>query len=185
MQDNYLMSGRKRATPKQFAFAIIMSYISFALIIIILHMSIFLPQMEKANEERQELIEETEGTDSSIVETKYIVGIRLVYILSLICFGLLDGLCAVVLWKVRVPKEQMVMFGNLAESYVAARAFSLLMITLLSVMILVSSNPRLFEDLLYLVVPIFSLISLIFILYFSRKFSMEKLEDEHLFDVQR
>ncbi len=182
MRDNDLMSGKKKATPKQYAFAVIIWYIIFA-IMIIFHMSYLIPQMEKANEETSELIEETEGAYPSTVETDYVAGARFVYILSLICFGLLDGLCAVILWKARVPEEQMIMFGNLAEGYIAVRAFSLFIMTVLSIMIWIGSNQRFLIGLFYLIVPIFSLISLILILYFDKNFSRKKFESDYMYEV--
>ncbi len=180
---NNLMKKNGGTIPtKVLAAVVFIGLLTYVFTIIILWTT-FLPQMESAAKETENLIGGSTGEPDSIIQGEYISEIKLVYTLSLMCFGLFDTIFSVMLWKGRVPKNLEKMVEVLARAYVGVRSFSLFLVVILSIMTLVGSNSRFPMSILYLIVPIFSVISLIFILYFNRKVFGENVEDEYLFKI--
>ncbi|UCE74652.1 MAG: hypothetical protein JSV56_02840 [Methanomassiliicoccales archaeon] len=178
-----LLKGRENnVTTKTFAVVVLIAFITYTITIIILWTT-FLPQMESATEETESLMGNSRRESDSIIHGDYISEIKLVFIASLICYGLFDTIFSLMLWRGEVPKNQEKMVEVLAQTYVTKRAFSLFLATMLPIIVLVGSNPELPMNIFYLVVPIFSIISLVFILYFNRKIFEEKVEDEPLYKI--
>lgn len=168
---------------KHLAISVIITFLIFAFMILYSWMT-FLPQMEEASEETSELIGGSGGGESiSIIEGDAINAIRLVYLLSLIIFGLLDGIFAFMLWRAKPPIKNEKILSPLYAIYIVHRLIALFTIFQLSVFVLVSSNSRPLLNLLYLTIPVFSAVSLVIILLVHRKVLGEKMEDEVVFKV--
>jgi hypothetical protein len=136
----------------------------------------FLPQMEDATKETERTLGESKDVPQ-IIQKDAIPQIRLVFILYLICFGLLDSILALMVWKSKVPKNQESAIKALANSYIYVRNFNIFIIIMLSIMALVGSNYGFALNLLYISLVCFSIVSVFYIIYLKKKILIEKLED--------
>lgn len=174
------LKGNKNEAPtKEYALVFVISFI-FLLVNIIFLWTHFLPQMQDAAEETEKVLGESEG-DNPIIQEDAIPKIKLVLAIYLICFGLLDGILALMLWRNKVPKSQESVIKALANSYVVVRLFNILIITVLSIIVIVGSQLAL--NLLYVSILFFSIVSLFYIIYFKRKILSEKLDNEVIFKI--
>ena len=169
---------------KVYALVIFTAFIVLAGTIILLWVT-FLPQMQEAAEETERIIGESEEGNPiiHIIQKDAIPEIRFVYIFYMICFGILDGILALMLWRSKVPKSQKSVIKALANSYIYVRHFNLFIIVMLSIMALVGPNYGFALNLLYLSLVLFSMVSLFYIIYLKRKILIEKLEDEPIFKI--
>lgn len=162
-------------------------FIAFIVLVgsIILHWVYFLPQMEDAAEETERILGESDEDNPiiHIIQKDAIPQIRFVYILYLICFGILDGILVLILWKRKVPKSQESAIKALANSYIYVRHFNIFIIVMLSIIALVGSNYGFALNLLYLSLMLFSMVSLFYIIYLKRKILIEKLGDTPIFKI--
>lgn len=175
-----------RIATKILAAVVVVVYLIFAFTMIILGMT-FLPQMEEASEETSRMIGGSDGGAVSIVQDEVIPEIRLVYVLSLIIFGLLDGVFAFILWSGKPPYSHdnilLPLAIILAVMYFLNRAFSTYVMTQLSIMTLVGSNSRALMNMLYLTIPIFSAVSLVIILIVKKKVFSKKRAHKVVFKI--
>ena len=152
--------------PKILALLIIVVFLIFVFNIVGLWIT-YLPhmeQMEEAGEETSQMMEETGGEGVSIIQAEMIPEIELVFTLSLICFGLLDGIFALMLWRTRVKNRQQLNLGISVLAHLLIRTFSLSFISSLTVQVMVGHNSRALMNALYMTVPIFSAASLVIII---------------------
>lgn len=175
-----LKGNGNKAPTKVYALVILIAFIVVTVWIIHLWVN-FLPQMQDAADDTKKMLGDSE--DISIIQGDAIPEIRFVYALYLICFGILDGILAIMLWRSKVPKSKESAIKALGISYCFVRGFSIFIIQLLSIMALVGSNHRFVLNLLYLSIVFFSMISLFYIIYFKMKILIEKLEDEPIFKI--
>ncbi|UCE37924.1 MAG: hypothetical protein JSW00_01385 [Thermoplasmata archaeon] len=176
-----LKGNGNEAPTKVYALVFVISFIVLAGNIIILWVN-FLPQMQDAAEETEEIIEDSEE-GNPIIRADAIPKIRFVYILYLICFGILDSVLALMLWRNQVPKSQEPVIKALANTYVFVRLFNIFIITMLSIIVLVGSDYLLALNLLYVSILFFSIVSLFYIIYLKRKILSEKMDNEITFKI--
>lgn len=166
---------------KILAVVIVFAFLIFALNIIRLWP--YLYQMERAAEETSELISGTGGASVSIIQSEMIPEIRMILIFSLIFFGLLDGIFALMLWKKKLPKNQEIIVILLVMVYAFNRFVSTYVMTVLPTMILIGSNSRTLMNTLYSTIPVFFAVSLIIILLIKTKVLMRKKGTKILFKM--
>ncbi len=171
-------------STKGLAVNIFIAFLVFLFFMLIMQWMFFFPNMEDAYEETKSMIERTGGEDSGrLIHGEYIGEIKFAQVISFICFGLLDAVFAFMLWKGKAPKSQEITTRVLSEAHSTIRMFSAFVIIMLSISILIGDNPRIFMNLLYLIIAVFSVISLIIILYFQRKFLTAKMKKELVFKI--
>jgi hypothetical protein len=146
---------------------IILTFTFFALSIIGIWVA-FLPQMETAGEETSELIS-GEGAGTQIINIDIIPEVRFFLILSLVIFGILDGIFAFMLWRGKPNNENTAVITPLFATYLTGRIFSGLIMSFLPIPILVSTNPRFMMTILYLSAVVLVGLSLVIILIFQMK----------------
>jgi cytochrome bd-type quinol oxidase subunit 2 len=173
-----------RISTRGLAVDIFIIFLIFLFFLLFMQWMFFLPDMEETYKETKSLIEETGRVDSvKIIHGEYIGEIKFAQVISFICFGLLDTFFAFRLWKGSVLESRKNIAYISAQVYTLIRACSLFMIIILTIVILNSSNPRFFMNLLYVVILIFSMLSLAYIFYFHRRFFGEKTKEEVLFKI--
>ena len=167
-----------KVSTKSLAVLVLTVFLASVLFMVITQWMFLFPRMEQAGEE-------TGGSNeyTSIIQSVYIPEIIFAQILSFACFGFLDITFAIELWKGKIQKSQELIVKVLAHAYIPLRTFSFFVIAMLSIAVLTGTSPRFFMNLHYLMIPIFSVISLGFILYFHRKFFREKTEEETIFKI--
>ena len=149
---------------KFLAIVIMVFYLVFLFTIVTLH-STFIPQMEEAGEETEELILEAgAGGAVQVIRHDMAQKVRAAYIISLISFGILDGTFALILWLRRVKRGHEVALLSLTAIQIINRLFSGFVIVQLSIPVFVSANPRALMNALYLVLIISSVLSFVLIL---------------------
>lgn len=153
---------------KFLAIIIIVTYLFFLLIIARLYFT-FIPQMEEAGEETAELISGTPGSGGAVqvIHHGYAQEIRLAYIISLISFGILDMVFALMLLFKRVKRGHETALFSLSVIQIINRPFSAFVIVQFSILVFVESEPGLYVNALYLIIAISSILSsvLAFIVY--------------------
>jgi hypothetical protein len=111
----------------------------------------------------------------SIVNTEIIPQIRIFFMLTLISFGILDGVFSFLLWKGNPRKEHEMLITPFFILYLIARIGSGFLITFLTSDALLGSDPRGTLNALYLTLLVCSLLSVVIILLFQIKiFTPEK-----------
>jgi hypothetical protein len=176
------LQGNGNESPtKVYALVFIITFITFAVSIILLWAH-FLPKMEDAAEDTDRILGESKQ-DKSIIQKDAIPKIKVVYALYLICFGILDSILALMVWKSKVPKSKESVIKASANSYVFVRWFIIFIITLLTITALIGSDYDLILNLFYLSLVIFSIVSLFFIIYLKRKILTEKFEKTTIFKI--
>ncbi len=172
-----------RFSMKVLTVLVLIGFLVYTMIILTLWMS-FLPNMEHAAEETQKLIEKS-GGETSTVQSVYFSEMRMVYTISLICFGLLDGVFAYLLWKGKMPNSRLYnVIGPQVVLYSTIRGIiGGLIITQLSIGTFTGHDPRLMINMLYLVIAISSVISLIIIFYIKMKYLRENNEEDVTFKI--
>ncbi len=155
---------------KIMAIVILVVFLLFAFNIARLWLT-YLPQMEEAAEETARMLAETGGggEPASIIQGDIIPELRMVLMLSLILFGLLDGIYALMLWRGKPPFRNESVLIPLTAIYFIARIFHTYVITIISTTIVTHSNPRILMNSLYLTIPIFSVLSLVIIIIVYNK----------------
>lgn len=138
--------------------------------------------MQDAAEETERLLGESEE-GNPIIQKDVIPEIRFVYLFYLICFGILDGILALMLWRNKVPKSQESAIKALTNSYVFVRLFNIFIITMLSILAVVGSNYGIIRNLLYLSIVFFSMVSLFYIIYLKRKILGGKMDNKVMFKI--
>ena len=128
----------------------------------------FLPSMEASYEETSALLEESSNAGAiQIIHGEFIPQIRLAHIMSLICYGVVDGIIILTLWQSNIKKEQAAMEVLIVKSYAVLRAFSAFITVILTITVLVGTDPSFYLALLFISIPIFSILSLLYFYYFK------------------
>lgn len=153
---------------KFLAIIIIVTYLFYLFTIARLYFT-FIPQMEEAGEETAELISGASGSSGAvqIIHHGYAQEIRLAYIISLISFGILDMVFALMLWLRRVKRGHEIALFSLSVIQIVNRPFSAFVIVQFSILVFMRSEPGLFMNALYLTIAISSILSIVlaFIVY--------------------
>ena len=125
----------------------------------------YLPEMEEAGEETSRMMAQTTGGEGTfqIIQNDIIPELRMVLLLSLILFSLLDGIFILMLWTGKPPFLNESVLIPLSLIYFVARIFHTFIIAMISTTILIHSDPRILMNSLYLTIPIFSVLSLVII----------------------
>jgi hypothetical protein len=158
-------------------FAAITIIILMIFIMIIIRLWLFyLPQMEEAREETSALVsEEGAGGAIQIIQYDIIPEIRLALIVSLIVFGIMDGIFALMLWIGNPRNEHKNLIQPLFAVYIFKRIFHGFLITIITAMALTGSNPRSLVGSLYMSIPVFlSAGVVIMLLFYTKIFSARK-----------
>jgi len=170
---------------KHLAISVIITFITYATIIIILSIA-FLPQMEESYEDTRELMEEIENGESfSIIEGEAIPEIRLVYLSSIIIFGLFDSIFTLMLWRAKSPLKNDKIISPLHSIYVTQRCFTLILISQLSIGVLTWDISEILFKYLYLTILVSSVISIVIIFIIYRKVIGEKTKEEVVFKLPK
>ncbi|UCG69429.1 MAG: hypothetical protein JSV09_16950 [Thermoplasmata archaeon] len=144
-------------------------FLIFAMNIIRLWL-VYLPQMEEAGRETQMLIsEEGAGGAIQIIQHEIIPEIRFALILSLIIFGLMDGIFIFMLWKGNPRFEHRDLILPLFTIYIIKRIFHGIFISMITIIAIVGSNPRSLIYSLYMTIPVFFLAGAVIMLLFHTK----------------
>jgi hypothetical protein len=151
---------------------IIIIFIFFAFNILRLWL-IFLPQMEEAGRETERLVS---GNDAiSIINTNIIPEIRLFFILTLLVFGILDGVFSLMLWKGKPREEHRMLIMPLFIIYLIGRILSGIIISIFIIFVIIGSNPRNQMNSLYMITLIFSALGIVIIcIFYDKIFSPRK-----------
>ncbi len=163
-----LNDGRmKYVNTKNLGLITMIIFMFFALTIVRLWLT-FLPQMEVAGEETAQLIS-GEGAATQIINIDFIPEVRLLLILSLVIFGILDGIFALMLWRGNPNPHNATIIMPLFIIYMVGRFFSGFIISILTIPVIVGTNPRLMMDIFYLSVVALVGLCLVIILLFQMK----------------
>jgi hypothetical protein len=157
----------QQINTKNFGLITMMIFIVFVFNIVMLWFT-FLPQMEVAGEETSELIS-GEGAATQIINLEMIPEVRMFFILSLVIFGLLDGIFALILWKGKPNPHNTSVIIPLFATYIGSRVFNVLIVWLFPIAIIVGTNPRFMMNILYLSAVVLVVLSLVIILIFQMK----------------
>lgn len=134
-----------------------------------------LPYMERAGRETVSLISGGSGASVSIINTEVIPQIRIFFMLSLISFGILDGVFSFMLLKGNPKIAHVVLIIPLFILYLVARIASGFIVTLLTSSALFDNNPWGALASLYISLIVFSILSTVILLIFHTKiFTQEK-----------
>jgi hypothetical protein len=171
-------SSHNKNDTKIYAIFIIIIFIIFAFNILRLWM-VYIPQMERVAEVEEETAELISGGSGgatvSIVNIDIIPQIRIFFMLTLISFGILDGVFSVMLLKGNPRKEHEMLIMPFFILYLINRIASGFIITFLTPAALVGNNPRGILNSLYVALFVFSILSTVIILLFHTKiFTKEK-----------
>lgn len=135
----------------------------------------FLPQMEEAGRETESLVSGTAA--ESIVNTDIIPEIQLFFILTITGFALLDGFFSYMLFTGEPREEHKMLINPFFIMYLISRFTSGFIISVLTSIAVISDDPRLFMNLLYISVLIISSLNILIILIFYMKvFTSKKTE---------
>jgi hypothetical protein len=144
----------------------------------------FLPMMEDSYEETNALLEGGSNTGNlKTIHGDFIPEIRLAHILSIRCYGIVDGIIVFTLWQSNIKKDQVAGEVLIARSYYILRAFSVFIVTMLTIVILVGTDPGFYLTLLFISIPIFSILSLLYLYYFKTHFIPGEGEHKVLFKI--
>lgn len=158
---------------------ILITYVMYLCFIFILVWWRFLPQMEVASEETRALLEEGGGAGTlHIIHGEYVPEIRIALLISFVCYGIMDGIIIFTLWHSDVKKERDETGIMITRSYSVLRGFSAFIAVMLTIAILVGTDPEFYLALLFISIPIFSIVSLLYFYYFRTHFSRTK--DAHM-----
>lgn len=148
--------------------AISLLFMIIVFMILILYFSMrFLPEIEELNEERREIIEGGGLVDET--QDPPINEIRIAFIISLVLFGLLDSILAVMLWRARAPLRNEKALSPLYSIYSANRVVSIILIPQISLFAVANDNPGQLLNLLYFMVLVFTVVSLVLIVVMHKK----------------
>lgn len=161
---------------KVLAIIIIVIYLMFLLAIINLFTS-YIPHMEEAGEETAELIDTGEaggGGAVHVINSDIAQEVRIACIISVISFGILDGIFAIILLfrKVKVGHDGALL--PLIVIQIINRLMSGLIIVPLTITVFVSGNPRFQMNAFYLVLAISLILSLVLALIIFIKLTESK-----------
>jgi len=163
---------------KHMAISLVLMIIVFAILILYFTMNFF-PEMERLNEERRELTDHG-GIDVGIQDPPF-DEIRIVFTISLILFGLLDGILAVMLWRARAPLRNKKVLSPLYSVYSLNRGASIFLILQISIFATADDNPGQLVNLQYFMVFVFTVVSIILIVLIHKK--VLGLGDEVIFPL--
>lgn len=142
---------------------------------------VYIPQMERVAEVEEEIQGFISGGSGgggvtvSIINTDIIPQIRIFFMLTLISFGILDGVFSFRLLKGNPRKEHEMLIMPFFIMYLMARIASGLFITFLTSVALVGNDPRGTLNTFYIILLVCSLLSTVIILLFQLKiFNPEK-----------
>jgi len=140
--------------------------------------------MEAAYEETSALIGESGSAGAiQIIHGEFIPEIRLAHLISFVCYGLVDGIIIFTLWQSNVTKEHYERGIILAGTYPLLRAFSAFVVVMLTIAILVGTDPIFYFALLIVSIPIFSIVSLLYFYYFKTHFSPTEEAHKVIFKI--
>jgi hypothetical protein len=128
----------------------------------------FLPQMEVAGRETAQLIS-GEGASVQIINTDMIPEVRMFFLMSLITFGILDGVFSFMLGKGKPVYKNRAIIMPLFLINTFGRIMSVIIISTIPITVIVGSNPRLMMMILYFSAVILATLSLVIILIFLTK----------------
>ena len=165
-----MMYNNRGSRIKPLAVVIIIIYLSFLFTIATLYTS-FIPHMEEAGEETAEIISTGEagaGGSVQVIHNDMAQEVRTAYIISLISFGILDGIFALMLWLRKVKRGHEGAIFSLIAIQIINRVVSVFLIIQLSVRVFINPTPRVFMNTLYFVLAISAAVSLVLalIIYF-------------------
>ena len=161
-----LRKRERKISARMLSLEILATFFVYLFIILIQLWWFFLPFMEAASEETRALIEGGGSTGAvQIINGEFIPEIRLAHIISFICYGLVDGIIAFTLWQSNITKEQAKREVLIVRSHYILRSFSAFITVILTIMILVGTDPGFFLTLLFISIPIFSILSLLYLYY--------------------
>lgn len=158
-----LLYQRSGSRFKSLAVIIIIIYLSFLIFIATLYFS-FVPQMEEAGEETAELINTGEaggGGAVQVIHNNMADEVRTAYIITLISFGIIDGLLVLMLWLKRVKRSHETALFALLAIQILNRLASAYLTIQFSIMVLVGPNPRTMMNTLYFVLAISAALSIV------------------------
>jgi hypothetical protein len=155
---------------RSIAVIIIMIYLSFLVYVAALNVS-FIPQMEEAGEETAELLNTGEaggGGSVQVIHNDMVDEVRTAFIITLISFGILDGIFALMLWLKRVKNSHRTALIALLAIQILNRILCAYIIVIFSIWVLVATNPRTIMNTVYLVLTISVAVSVVLalIIYF-------------------
>jgi hypothetical protein len=151
---------------------ILAAFIMYLFFILILTWWNFLPQMETASEETRALLEESGSTGAvQIIHGEFIPEIRLAHLISFVCYGLVDGIIFFTLWQSNVAIDRKERVAMMAYTYTTLRTFSAFITVMLTITVLVGTDPSFYLTLLFISIPIFSILSLLYFYYFKNHLS--------------
>jgi hypothetical protein len=131
--------------------------------------------MEEAGEETAELISAEGGTPITIINIEIIPQLMIFFILTLISFGILDGLFSFILFKGNNRINHEMLIVPLFVLYLFGRIASGVITRLLTNSALFGINPWWALSSLYMMLLVFSILSAVIILLFYTKiFTPEK-----------
>jgi hypothetical protein len=128
----------------------------------------YLPQMEEAGRETSQLVS-GEGAAVQIINIDMIPEVRMFFLMSLITFGILDGIFAFMLLKGKPIYQNKVIIRPLFFINVFGRIISVVIISIIPITVIVGSNPRFMMMILYLSAVVLVGLSLVIILVFQMK----------------
>jgi len=139
--------------------------------------STFIPQMEEAGEETAELISTGEagaGGSVQVIRHDFAGEVRTAYLVSLISFGILDGLFALILWLRRPKRGHESALISMAVIQIINRPFTAYLMVQFSIMVFVGSSPEIHLNVLYLIIIISSILSLVLVFIVHQMLSESK-----------
>lgn len=145
---------------KHYAVMVILIYFVFVFTVLYLWIN-FLPAMEDVAEETEEILGDDE--EDIIIQGDAIPAIRVILLVSVLAFGIVDDLFAVLLWKAKPPLRNERVFTPLYSFYIGQRFIGGFLIVELSILALTGGNPELMINMLYLTLVVLSALSLVLI----------------------
>ena len=117
--------------------------------------------MEEIAEETEDILGDDE--DNVIIQRDAMPAIRVILLVSILAFGVVDDIFAVLLWKAKPPLRNERVFTPLYSFYIGQRFIGGFLVVELCILALTGSNPELMINMLYLTIVVLSAISLVLI----------------------
>jgi hypothetical protein len=145
---------------KHYAVMVVLIYFVFVFTVLYLWIN-FLPRMEEIAEETSELVGDDE--DLILIQEDAIPQLRIILLVSILAFGIVDDLFAVLLWKAKPPMRNERVFIPLYSVYIGHRFIGGFLIVELTILALTGTDPGFMINLLYLTMVVLSALSLVII----------------------
>lgn len=165
----------QRPVPmKHYAVMVVLIYFVFVFTVLYLWIN-FLPRMEEIAEETSDLVGDDE--DLILIQDEAIPRLRIVLLLSILAFGIVDDLFAVLLWKAKSPLRNERVFTPLYSVYIGHRFIGGFLIVELTILALTGTDPGFMLNLLYLTLVVLSALSVVIIVLIYTQVLSQKEED--------